>query len=160
MKIEQIVLALILVVAGFLGWQTYQQMVVKKTAVILPVMTSGATGSTAHTASAPLPTPAEALPSHLEYAAEKLRDPFLSYLPQDVKTTPEEQMTVADVPPPVLHLQGLMYGELKPRAIIDGHIVGEGDHFGEVRVIQILRDGVVLTFQNRRFFLKHSLATP
>ena len=156
MKSEQLLLALILIVVGFLGWQTYQQVTGRQS---LPTAVATAAGSKAAAATIAKPAterpapppgglPQEVAPTELDYTAEQLRDPFVSLLPQEVSADSSPKAL------PSLRLQGLMYGSVRPRAIIEGKVVKEGDHVGEVEVVQILRDGVLLTYQNRRFFLR------
>ena len=68
----------------------------------------------------------------------------------------EEHKDTADLALPTLHLQGLMYGGLKPRAIIEGKVVAEGQKVGDVEVLQITPEGALLSFHGKRFFLKKS----
>ena len=173
MKSEQLVLALIAVVVGFLGWQTYQQFSAQRpvmpqtgarmaaadapfeaiTKALLP-----APPATAAIAAPPKPPPtAEAAPLSLTYASKELHDPFASVLPQEAphaKRAAKPSETPKETPLPTLHLQGLMYGGGEPRAIIDGQIVGEGDRVGTVEVVEIRKDGVLLSHQKHAFLLK------
>ena len=151
MKTEQALLLVIVTVVGVLGWQTYRQLAMKgvaPTALPAPAAVTGALARPA--ADAPQVLSMEAAPRQVIYAAEGLRDPFLSRLPQEISEETKEQA----VEVPTLHLQGLVYGQLQPRAIIDGHVVGEGDQFDDIEVLQIQREGVLLMHRNRRFFLK------
>lgn len=155
MKTEQILLWLIVVVVGVLGWQTYRHMArTAKVPLVAPtaLATPEAAAVATRPAQEPRPVFAEAAPLQVEYAAESPRDPFASLLPQEVG--PEAARTETPVVLPELQLQGLVYGQLKPRAIIDGQVVGEGDRIKDIEVLQIQRDGVLLFYHNRRFFLR------
>lgn len=159
MKTEQVLLLLIIVVLGLLGWQTYRRLTTTNAHGAMVAPTAPATPGTvaAVTRSAPDSPPAfaaEAAPLRVEYVAEGTRDPFESLLPQEVGPTSAQQAAAEEVTLPALHLQGLVYGQLKPRAIIDGQVVGEGDRINDIEVLQIQRDGVLLFYQNRRFFLR------
>ena len=152
MKTEQALLVAIVVVVGVLGWQTYRHLAMKGAApTALSASVTGALARPAAEASQALST--EAAPLQVVYTAEGLRDPLLDRLPQEIQEISEETKEQA-VELPTLHLQGLVYGQLQPRAIIDGHVVGEGDRFNDIEVVQIQREGVLLTYRNRQFFLK------
>ena len=157
MKTEQLLLLLIVVVLGLLGWQTYQRLTNQAVgALAAPTVLTAPETVAAALRPAPerrLVPAGEAAPLRMEYAGGSLRDPFASLLPQEMRpetdAQPEEVVAL-----PSLHLQGLVYGQLKPRAIIDGQVVGEGDRINDIEVLQIQRDGVLLFYQNRRFILR------
>ncbi len=181
MKSEQLVLALIAIVVGVLGWQTYRQFAGRRAVSAQPAPAATTTASTFNTSSvlrafnppeaevvaalrAPKPdaapaAPSETMPPLVTYTAEDLRDPFSSALPQEAPQATATPAAMPQEPPPTLHLQGLMYGNGVARAIIDGHIVGEGDYIGKLQVIQIMRDGVLLGTPMYRFLL-HTHSTP
>ncbi len=185
MKSEQLVLALIAVVVGVLGWQTYQRFAGRHvwpsrpmpaataaaaaTPLVLRVfsLTSGAESDIAADVRASTPSAAPAAPPEttsvaVVYTAHDLRDPFLSALPQEpeaARTPPKGTPVVRLESPPNVHLQGVMYGNGVARAIIDGQIVGEGDYISQVQVIQIMRDGVVLGTPTYRFLLRTNNAS-
>ena len=179
MKSEQLVLVLIAIVVGVLGWQTYQQFTGRRSATppaslisvpataastsvpttapsILPAFDSSSDSETTATSTPHPSQPAlpEAAPVPVAYTAKELRDPFLSALPEETVQTTAKPSVVKDEPIPAMHLEGLMYGQGIARAILDGHIVGEGDYIGRVQVIQIMRDGVLLGTPNRRLLLR------
>lgn len=153
MKTERWLLLVIAAVLGALGWQTYRQLAAggatpaPTTRADAAIAAGALKRPAADPASAALA--AEAAPTPLAYGVEGMRDPFANLLPREV-----DAETAPRVALPALRLQGLVYGQLKPRAIIDGRVVGEGDRFDDIEVLQIQREGVLLTYRNQRFFLK------
>ena len=177
MKSEQLVLALIAIVVGVLGWQTYRQFTGRRPLLTRPTPAStsaptttpsilrafnSATGAETEVVAtlrpSPPNTPPETAPASVAYTAQELRDPFLSALPEETAQTTAQTAVVKDEPPPTLHVEGLMYVHGIARAIIDGHIVGEGDYIGTVQVIQIMRDGVLVGTPNRQWLFRTNSA--
>lgn len=73
--------------------------------------------------------------------------PLPSVTELDAKAAkPVEELKV--IPPPQLTLNGIMYVENRPRAIINGIIVEEGDMVNDAEVRKINRANVILNFRN------------
>lgn len=86
-----------------------------------------------------------------QYTAQQLRDPMKSLLPTIVPPAavlPVIQKPVAATPPPApaptLHLQGLLWGNPTPKAIIDGEVYGVGDTIQDAKIVAIDHDGVTI----------------
>jgi hypothetical protein len=90
----------------------------------------------------------------VEYSAERLRDPFKSYIVKENKTAeapPREAESDVLKPLPVFTVQGVFWGGRFPQAIIDNKIVKEGDVIQDAKVINISRDSIRFMFANREF---------
>ena len=87
------------------------------------------------------------------YAAQDLRDPLESWLPEEPKTPQtltSAQAVVAQkvsTSPPSLQVQGIIWGADTPQAIINHKVVRIGDSLEGARVTAIDRRGVTLEFQ-------------
>ena len=90
---------------------------------------------------------------HIEYKATDLRDPFQS--PREKKGTEKQvaQIMVKERPLPNLVIAGIVWGGNFPQAIINNKVVKIGDTLEEARIIDIKRDGVTLSFDNRLYNL-------
>ncbi|MCM8783993.1 MAG: general secretion pathway protein GspB [Candidatus Omnitrophica bacterium] len=84
----------------------------------------------------------------LKYFGVNYRDPFSSFLPQE---KPVE--VVEKVNPPDLKLQGMVWGSDKPRAIINGTVLGKGDKIQEAEILTISKEGVEFVYKDHVFFL-------
>jgi hypothetical protein len=82
------------------------------------------------------------------YTAQELRDPFRNTLPPPVKIeqaiTKAQAIEKAPPPPPVLHVQGLLWGGQEPKAIINGKVYGIDDTVSQARILRIDRAGVTI----------------
>ena len=87
------------------------------------------------------------------YASHDKRDPFIPLV--DRKGRPVAivegslQFKVSD-----LSLEGIIWDETKPLAIINDQVVGCGDKVSGVTVVKIEKDKVILNYQNESFDLK------
>lgn len=101
----------------------------------------------------------------VEYKAENLRDPFMGYLPKpkDLGTGPGKDREPVIAPPqirplPPLTIQGIIWGGKFPQAIINNKVVKTGDFIDEVKIIEINKEGITVSFDNRKYVL--SVAEP
>lgn len=98
----------------------------------------------------------EPLRPKVEYGAQGLRDPFLPLITEK-KTegaSLSQQIEVKSLP--ALTVQGLIWGGAFPQAIINNKVVKVGDTIGEVKIIEISKEGVTVLFANR----EHKLSSP
>ncbi len=88
------------------------------------------------------------------YTSEGLRDPFEGYIKKEQIPLPMHQLAEEEnfVPPPVM-VSGITWGSSFPQAIINGKVVRAGDMVGEVQVVSISKEGLVLSYNNQRFSL-------
>jgi hypothetical protein len=86
----------------------------------------------------------------MEYRSSQLKDPFESYIeetkPDDSK--PEEPVSYT---PPVLSLQGIVWGGKFPLAIINNKVVKAGNIIAEAKVLEISEGGVLVFFKGRQY---------
>lgn len=89
-----------------------------------------------------------------EYKAETLKDPFQESLTalseegvQIKKEVPEEQVPKKTLP--TLTIQGLVWGGNFPQAIINKKVLKIGDTIEGVRIIDINKNGVRVSFENQ-----------
>ena len=83
------------------------------------------------------------------YTAFQLRDPLKSLLPKPVVPQTEalglsQVAGEAPPPPPALRVEGLLWGDMEPRAIINGRVYGVHDRVGGVTILAIDRGGVTV----------------
>jgi len=95
------------------------------------------------------------------------RDPFLSFLPQDIEEQQEEtefeaswaQEDSGEIPEEevldtsVFEVSGLVWGIDEARAIINGSIVGVGDTIGDAKILRIDREGILFLYFDRQYLL-------
>lgn len=86
----------------------------------------------------------------IKYFGGNYRDPFLSYLPVE---KPKEKV-VEKINPPDLKLQGIVWGSDKPRAIINGMVLGKGDKILEVEILDISKEGIEFVYKEHVFFME------
>ncbi|HSV43816.1 MAG TPA: hypothetical protein VLJ10_04600 [Candidatus Bathyarchaeia archaeon] len=97
---------------------------------------------------------------------QRLRNPFLSQIPQDVEppvqneimdpipiTAIPDDMPLKDEPPPNFSLAGLVWNTEKPTAILDNSILGVGDSIKGWRITDINQKGVTIESANRIRYL-------
>ena len=103
-----------------------------------------------------------------------LKNPFLSLMPKPkpkpvivvkktapmvvikpkLKPKPKPRPVVVKPPvPPVLKLDGMVWGELNPQAIIDGEVLGVGDKIKGAKIVSITRKGVKLDYNGVKVIL-------
>ena len=101
------------------------------------------------------PTPSAQAPAPVRtYTAEALRDPLLSFLPR-----PASELVNADGTPageeagppavvfPLVTVQGVIWGGVRPQVIIEDHLYDVGDVVAGARIKEIGRDGVTLEME-------------
>lgn len=107
------------------------------------------------------------------YTAQHLRDPLESLLPKpaeppawqapaaDAQPTPSFAPTISESGPPPLDVQGLLWGQAEPKAIIGNRVYGIGDQVeGGWTVVGIDHRGIVLDYQGQRVSYQSSSMTP
>lgn len=101
----------------------------------------------------------------IEYKAEELRDPFEEYAIETKEKTEEKvEVTPAIIeeeiilPPPALNIQGIVWGGELAQAIINNKVVKVGDVIEEAELIDIQREGIVISFKNRQYNLSSPAA--
>lgn len=90
----------------------------------------------------------------IEYKAGDLKDPFQPLKKREGETReqiPKEQIRVT--PLPDLVIQGIVWGGRLPQAIINNEVVKIGDTIEGVRIIDISKDGVIISFGNQQYNL-------
>ena len=94
---------------------------------------------------------------NVEYKSEELKDPFE---PPEVEKKPEaepEKQIMPEVklitPPPVLKIEGLVWGGRFPQAIINQKVVKIGDIIEGAQIVDINREGVTFIFNNSQYNL-------
>jgi hypothetical protein len=83
------------------------------------------------------------------YTAFELRDPLKSFLPKPAALQAEapggmEVAVEAPPPPPELRVEGLLWGDVEPKAIINGRVYRVHDRVGGVTILAIDRGGVTV----------------
>ena len=85
------------------------------------------------------------------YTAFDRRDPLKSLLPKPAApagaswdATGAVAVAAPPLPPPELHVEGLLWGGGKPQAIIDGRLYGVQDAVSGAKILAIDRDGVTI----------------
>lgn len=98
----------------------------------------------------------EGLMNKFEFKDENVRDPFVSQLPkkEKVEVKPVEvRGQEINVSPPSFSVQGLVWGSLRPQAIIDNKIFNLGDEVSGAKIIDISREGVKVVYQSKIFVI-------
>ena len=101
----------------------------------------------------------------IEYKAEGLRDPFESVFkkeavaPSTTGTGEQVSETQAQVLPPSLGVQGIIWGGKIPQAIVNDKVVKIGDVIAEAKIIDISKEAVKILFKNRSFNLTSPAAS-
>lgn len=99
------------------------------------------------------PAPTEIKEEKFLYASHNRRDPFVPLL--DRKGRPITvveggvQFKVSD-----LYLEGIIWDDIKPMAIINDEVVSAGDKIRGVEIVDIQKDKVILSYQDEIFELK------
>lgn len=101
----------------------------------------------------------------IEYKADGLRDPFENVFkkeavaPSTSGTGEQVSETQAQVNPPSLAVQGIIWGGKIPQAIINDKVVKIGDVIQEAEIIDIGKETVKILFKNRSFNLTSPAAS-
>ncbi|MDD5255039.1 MAG: hypothetical protein PHR11_03185 [Candidatus Omnitrophica bacterium] len=93
-------------------------------------------------------------PAQVEYRAEDLEDPFGAEVIEQPQEKKEEKVEVKQLPPMVI--QGLIWGGALPQAIVNEKVVKVGDIIEEARVVDIRKDGLIVSFQGE----EHTIPSP
>jgi hypothetical protein len=93
------------------------------------------------------------LAANISYDASNLRDPFEGYIVRSESLMSADEVSSIEVPfdPPELTIQGITWGGAYPQAIIDNQVYRVGESVKEVKIINISRDGLILSYQNRHY---------
>ena len=83
------------------------------------------------------------------YTAFEMRDPLKSLLPAPAASAEDAQaaelaVQEAPPPPPALHVEGLVWGGDRPKAIIDGRVYSLEDTVAGAKILAIDRGGVTI----------------
>jgi hypothetical protein len=86
----------------------------------------------------------------IEYSADRMRDPFKSYIVKPVEQ-PSQQETEVEVvrQVPSFSIQGIFWGGNFPQAIINDKVVKEGDTLQDAKIISITKERIRFLFANR-----------
>lgn len=87
------------------------------------------------------------------YDAQDLRDPFVRTIIKDTSKRDLTMSKAATKQPPVLNVQGIIWGGRIPQAIINNKVVTIGDKIEEARVIGINKEGVIVFFEDSQYTL-------
>lgn len=97
---------------------------------------------------------------NVEYTADGLRDPFEGYLSEQEEASqvppPPEEQEVPALPP--LTIQGIIWGGRFPLGIINNKVVKIGDTIEGAQIIDISKDGVIVSFADRQYNLSSPAA--
>ena len=85
------------------------------------------------------------------YLGERYRDPTVSPLSTAAQPIPTEQQVFRF---PALEVQGMIWGEMEPRAIVNHQVVKKGDLVEGVEVLEISREGIRVFFKGKSQLLK------
>ena len=94
----------------------------------------------------------------VRYQGENERDPFREYVEEQKVELASPggpiMVVVENVSLPAVYLvQGIMWGGKFPQAIINNKVVKKGDMMGDVRILDISKDGIKLFYRSRNFLL-------
>ena len=117
-------------------------------------------------ASAPAAPAAPAAPKL--YASDTLRDPLLSLLPTPPPvlepTEAEMQQAAAlqqpPLPPPELHIQGIVWGGSSPKAIINGRVYSVNERVDSCPIVAITRSGVTIEHEGKLIDYSSQMSPP
>jgi len=90
----------------------------------------------------------------VEYKAQNLRDPFQPLLTQEKNSQADVQQVKTL---PTVNIQGVIWGGIFPQAIIDEKVVKKGDMVGEMRIVEIGKEGITVLFDNKEYVLSPSV---
>jgi hypothetical protein len=83
----------------------------------------------------------------------KTEEPALSPKKEDLWTGTGRK-SGREVPLPLLSLEGIVWDEKKPLALINNKVLGEGEIIKEAKIVKINKKEVKLIFQGREFILR------
>lgn len=89
----------------------------------------------------------------VEFTGTEYRDPFELppglRLPVAPPVSEVEPMPEAEIELSGIIIQGIVWGPKRPQAIINGEVYEKGEVVGEVKIIDIDKDGVTLLYKDR-----------
>ena len=85
------------------------------------------------------------------YLGEQHRDPTANPLSTAVQPIPLEREAVRF---PALEVEGIIWGELQPRAIVNHQVVKKGDLVEGAEVLEISREGIRIFFRGKSQLLR------
>lgn len=95
-------------------------------------------------------------PSYALGPIEKENPPIISSLPiisSPPPVTPSPSLTFSEVKE-LIDLKGIMYTPEKPRALINGSVLGEGDYMDKFKISKIEKDSVKVISEGQEFIIK------
>jgi len=111
----------------------------------------------------PSPTPsALSTPSEEGDTLEDVPDPFVPCFPPKPEaaitvkpsTTQSTEESRAEFDYSSLKVTGLVWGGQKPKAIIDGNVVGIGDAVKEAKILDITKEGILFDYKGKQYLMK------
>lgn len=90
---------------------------------------------------------------NIEYKAAGLRDPFEAPSVKKGEADEDAVTKLSATPPPVLTVQGLIWGGDIPQAIINDNVVKLGDTIQGAKILSITKDGVTVLFEGMQYNL-------
>ncbi|MFH0801948.1 MAG: hypothetical protein V2A78_06115 [bacterium] len=92
----------------------------------------------------------------------ELKDPFESYLPSDEVPALGQQPSLPQAEPEtpeefdytLLAVTGIVWGSAKPKAIINGDVVGKGDVVNGAEIIDISKEGILFKYNDKEYLMK------
>ena len=95
-------------------------------------------------------------PSYALGPIEKETPPIISSLPiisSPSPVTPSPSLTFSEVKE-LIDLKGIMYTPEKPRALINGSVLDEGDYMGKFKISKIEKDSIKVISEGQEFIIK------
>jgi len=90
-----------------------------------------------------------------EYDAGKEKDPFGDAPEQSKESQGQDaQAATPTLLLPSMNIQGLIWGGRFPQAIINGKVLRIGDVIEGAQIIEIKKEGIVLSYDNRNYTLR------
>lgn len=71
-------------------------------------------------------------------------------------STPPKPMVEEPIKPPEVKIAGLIWNTDHPQAIVNGQIVQVGDQIGEWKIQKIDREGIEISFRDKKIFIPTS----
>lgn len=91
----------------------------------------------------------------IEYTAQNMRDPFSSVLPEEPLEKPLKKIPLAEaeIPLPILEIEGLVWGTPCPQVIINGNVLKIGDTIEGAKILHISKGGIEILYEGEIFSL-------
>lgn len=95
--------------------------------------------------------------------SDQMRNPFKDWFPVKIKEVPKatviddgpmitfEEEEEVSFDPSIYTVEGLIWGEHKPKAIIDDQIYTLGDRLDDAEIVKINKDGVTLIYDDQEY---------